>query len=127
MSDTLGEYYDALERLVKGRCIRVPNGSKISNDAVALEAGRSKGSIKKSRAVFADLIAAIRAAAERAAKERNPDKERLARAKDSETELQQKLDAALAREASLLFENYELKKKLAALEGGNVLPLRPRQ
>ena len=37
----------------------VPKNSKITNDSVALEAGRSKGSIKKSRHVFADLILAI--------------------------------------------------------------------
>ncbi|WP_322050652.1 hypothetical protein [Paraburkholderia bannensis] len=127
MSDALSAYFEALERLAKGKCIRVASGTKISNDAVALEAGRSKGSIKKSRAIFADLIVAIRAAAERAAKERNPDKERLQQSKVAAKQLQEQLDAALAREASLVFENYELKKRLVALEGGNVLPLRPRQ
>lgn len=34
------------------------------------------------------------------------------------------LDAALARELSLLAELYETKKKLAQLKGENVLPLR---
>ena len=59
----LDDYFAALERLKKGTSKIVPKGTKITNDAVALEAGRGKGSIKKSRLVFADLIAAIDEAA----------------------------------------------------------------
>lgn len=59
----LDDYFAALERLKKGTSKKVPKGTRITNDAVALEAGRGKGSIKKSRLVFADLIAAIEEAA----------------------------------------------------------------
>ncbi|SPD37126.1 conserved protein of unknown function (plasmid) [Cupriavidus taiwanensis] len=66
MSSALTDYFLALERLKKGQPQVVPKGTKITNDAVSLEAGRGKGTIKKSRAIFADLIKAIEeAAAER--------------------------------------------------------------
>lgn len=49
-------YFSALERLIKNVPVNVPLGTKISYDAVSLEAGKSKGSIKKSRPIFTDLI-----------------------------------------------------------------------
>ena len=55
-SDPLADYFEALDRLQKGRPRIVPLGTKITNDAVSLEAGRKKGSIKKSRDLFKDLI-----------------------------------------------------------------------
>lgn len=124
MSNALTDYFDALERLVAGTPKVVAPGSKITNDAVALEAGRGKGSIKKSRDIFADLIVAIDRAAETQAKAANPDKERLTRLKASAEDYREKWEAALGREVCLLREVYELKKQLAALTGGNVLPIR---
>lgn len=53
------EYWDALSRLQKGTPIRVPKNSLINKDTVALEAGRKRGSIKKSRDSFSEIIAAI--------------------------------------------------------------------
>ncbi|MEK6290834.1 MAG: hypothetical protein V4793_05485 [Paraburkholderia tropica] len=50
MSDAMTDYYAALERLKKRK------GARINNDTVAIEAGRKKGSIKKSRPLFAQLI-----------------------------------------------------------------------
>ena len=64
MTDSFLEYYEALERLKKDTPMRVLKGTKITNDAVSLEAGRGKGSIKKSRPIFADLIVAIQIASE---------------------------------------------------------------
>ena len=61
--NTLQDYFDALERLKNNKTINVPLGTKISNDAVSLEAGRKKGTIKKSRPQFAELIAKIDTAA----------------------------------------------------------------
>ncbi|WP_205700400.1 hypothetical protein [Crenobacter intestini] len=118
------DYYDALERLVAGTPKVVALGTKITNDAVALEAGRGKGSIKKSRDIFADLIVAIDQAAEAQAKAAKPDKERLAKLKASADDYREKWEAALGREVCLLREVYELKKQLAALTGGSVLPIR---
>ena len=44
----LNDYYAALERLKANKPIILPKGSAINNDTVALEAGRKRGSIKKS-------------------------------------------------------------------------------
>ncbi len=56
MSKTMKEYDDALDRLVKNCPIIVPIGSKINNDTVSLEAGKKRGSIKRKREIFWDLI-----------------------------------------------------------------------
>lgn len=124
MSDTMQEYYNALDRLKKGRLTVVPKGSKINNDNVALEAGRGKGSIKKSRDVFADLIKAIDEAAAEQSKPVNEHKVRLSKANSTAEQLRILLEAALGREMSLLYELYETKKELSRLTGGNVLPIR---
>ena len=62
--NALNEYYAALERLKANKPTILPKGSAINNDTVALEAGRKRGSIKKSRHVV--LIEAIELAAEQA-------------------------------------------------------------
>jgi len=120
----LNAYYAALERLKRGTSANVPKGTKITNDAVALEAGRGKGSIKKSRDVFADLIIAIDEAAAEQAKPKNEQKVRLEKAKGTADHFRRELEAALGREVSLLQELFETKKKLAKLTGGKVLPIR---
>lgn len=56
----LDEYYEALNRLIQNKPINVPKGTKINNDTVALEAGRKRGSIKKSRTIFLELIESIK-------------------------------------------------------------------
>ena len=118
----MDDYLAALDRLKRGRPARVAKGTKITNDAVALEAGRGKGSIKKSRPVFTSLIAAIAAAA---GETDDVDQQRLlAKAKTSAFKYREDLEAALGRELSLLHELYSVKKQLAALTGSNVLPLR---
>lgn len=55
----ISEYEEALERLINNKPINVPKGSKINKDTVALEAGRKRGSIKKIRDIFVDLIQKI--------------------------------------------------------------------
>lgn len=125
MTQPLEDYFEALARLKAGRPIRVPKEGKITNDSVALEAGRGKGSIKKSRAVFSDLIQAIDEAAAEQAKGTNQQREKLDKAKSTAEQYRRDLEAALARELSLLYELYEVKKRLAKLTGENVLPIRP--
>lgn len=61
--NVMQEYYDALERLEANKPIIVSFGTKITNDAVSLESGRKKGTIKKSRPQFTELIAEIELAA----------------------------------------------------------------
>lgn len=125
-SQPLGEYFAALQRLKKGQPNVVPKGTKITNDAVALEAGRGKGSIKKSRVVNADLIQAIDDAAAEQSKPKIEQKVQLSKSKGTAEQLRRDLEAAFGREISLLNELYETKKKLARLTGEKILPLRGR-
>lgn len=123
MSEMLGEYFEALERLKQGKPLHVSVGTKISNDSVALEAGRNKGAIKKSRSIFADLIVAI----EVAAKEQKilpTDQRKVLKLQDEVNTLRKDLERALGREMSLLYENYQLKKQLNTLNGVHVIPIR---
>lgn len=123
MSEALIEYFEALERLKVNKPICIDIGTKISNDSVALEAGRSKGAIKKSRLIFADLIVAI----DSAAKEQNItplDQRKLLKIQEELKTVREDLEKALGREISLLYENYQLKKQLNALNGSNIIPIR---
>ncbi len=58
-NEIIDDYFEALARLKSNSPIRIPKDSKISNDNVSLEAGRKKGTIKKSRPIFDELITAI--------------------------------------------------------------------
>lgn len=120
----MNDYFEALNRLKEGKPNVVDKGTRITNDAVALEAGRGKGSIKKSRPVFTELIAAIDEAARIQALSRHAQKVKLDKAKSLADEYLGKWESALCRELCLLRELAELKKKLAKLTGENVLPIR---
>lgn len=120
MSETITDYYAALERLKKRQ------GARINNDTVAIEAGRKKGSIKKSRPQFTRLIEAIDAASAVAGRPKLELTDRLNRAKGDAKDLQAQLDESLARELALLRQVFNLRKELVALRGGSVLPLQPR-
>lgn len=101
------KYFQALDRL-KAR------GEPINNDAVAKEAGSGKGSIKKSRTVYADLLSAIETAAleqkqAKAAADPTP------QLKLQIATLQQRLDGALEREVCLLNEVYQLREEVRQL------------
>ncbi|MEX3992725.1 hypothetical protein AB4Y35_18365 [Paraburkholderia sp. EG286A] len=119
------EYKDALERLRKGDTLRVPAGTRISNDAVSLEAGRGKGTIKKSRASFDELIRAIEAAAKEQEEqilsaEAGPQKAAVAdEAKVTDTKNFRMYQEALGREVSLLYENQALKEERDSLRTEN--------
>lgn len=124
LGQPLGDYFAALDRMKKGTPNIVPKGTKITNDSVALEAGRGKGSIKKSRPVFAGLIAAISEAGLTQASPARENQERLSKAKALAGDYRSKWEGALARELCLLREIAELRKTLARLTGGTVLPIR---
>lgn len=117
-------YFEALERLKINKPTKVAVGTKITNDSVSIEAGRSKGSIKKSRPGFQVLIDAIDLAAEEQSKQVDAVKIKVDGAETRAAQFLAERDAALAREISLLRELYALKKELAALSGANVLPIR---
>lgn len=65
------DYYDALERLINNEPLILPKDSKINNDTVALEAARKRGSIKKNREVFKNLITKINKACKQKNLEKN--------------------------------------------------------
>lgn len=62
MSKALKNFYDALQRLVDGKPKVITGAYSINNDTVALEAGRKRGTIKKSRPELFELIVDIVAA-----------------------------------------------------------------
>lgn len=105
------QYFAALDRL-KAR------GAPISNDAVALEASKGRGSIKKSRPAHAELIAAIDNAMTEQQETRvavNP----VPGLKSDIEELKRRLDQSLDREVALLHELYDLRAKVNQLSEEN--------
>ena len=123
MTTALHDYFEALERLKKNRPINVSKGTKISNDAVALEAGRNKGSIKNSRPVFSDLITAIKEAKDEQSKQHNLLKVKLNRKNAQYSKLRQLHEESLGRELSLLYEIHELKQELYKRSSSKVISL----
>lgn len=95
------QYFAALERL-KAR------GAPISNDAVAIEAGKGRGSIKSSRPAYAKLIEAIEEASKQQ-KEASVVADPIPGLQRDIHNLAQKLDQSLEREVALLNELYDLR------------------
>lgn len=124
MSEILREYFAALERLKIGRPVNVPKGAKITNDSVSLEAGRKKGTIKKSRPIFGELIKAIDEAAKVESKPHDEVQERLDAAKAEIARYRALWEEALAREVSLVRQLWDEReiwaKERAALTGSKV-------
>ena len=56
MSKAVKNFYNALQRLIDGKPNIITGMYSINNDTVALEAGRKRGAIKKSRPELAELI-----------------------------------------------------------------------
>jgi hypothetical protein len=108
----VGKYFEALERL-RAR------GASINNDTVALEAGSGRGSIKKSRAGYAELIAAIDQAAKEQVEGRAASDPLPGRRSDIEG-LRARLDAALEREVNLLHEVLTLREQNRQLKEGRL-------
>lgn len=111
------KYHAALKRLVD-------RGDPISNDAVALEAGSGRGSIKKSRSAYTSLIADIEAAEKKRLEQRS--------AADPVPALQvrvdlltRRLDQSLERELSLLNEVYSLREELRQARIGRPVAVKP--
>ena len=113
----LNEYYAALERLKVNKPTILPKGSAINNDTVALEAGRKRGSIKKSRHVT--LIEAIELAAQQVgqnvlspAQQIEQAKTKTKAVKSAYEQLKEDYEKLLEKCSSLLVENFELRRKL---------------
>ena len=111
----LNDYYAALERLKANKPIVLPKGSAINNDTVAMEAGRKRGSIKKSR--HAALIEAIEQAAQAAGQNVLSPAQRIEQAKTKTKavksdyeQLKEDYEILLEKCNSLLMENFELRQ-----------------
>lgn len=112
----LDEYYAALERLKANKPNVLAKGFAINNDTVALEAGRKRGSIKKSR--HAALIEAIELAAQEAGQNVLSPTQQVEKAKNKTKavktdyeQLEEDYEILLGKCNSLLLENFELKQK----------------
>ncbi|HJF26765.1 MAG TPA: hypothetical protein K8V79_00660 [Acinetobacter lwoffii] len=113
----VNEYYAALERLKSNKPMVLPKGSAINNDTVALEAGRKRGSIKKSR--HAALIDAIEQAAQQVGQNVLSPAQRIEQAKtktkavkSAYEQLEEDYEKILEKYNSLLLENFELRQKV---------------
>ena len=111
------EYYAALERLKANKPTVLPKGSAINNDTVALEAGRKRGSIKKSR--HTALVEAIEQVAQEAGQNVLSPTQRIEQAKNRTKaakfdyeQLQEDYEKLLEKCNSLLVENFELRRKM---------------
>ena len=112
----LNEYYAALERLKANKPTTLPKGSAINNDSVALEAGRKRGSIKKSR--HATLIDAIEQAAQQVgqnvlspAQQIEQAKTKTKAVKSAYEQLEEDYEKLLEKYNSLLLENFDLRQR----------------
>jgi hypothetical protein len=112
MPEILAEYFSALARLKAGCPERIEKSVQISKDAVSLEAGRKKGTIKKSRAIFRDLILAIEAAAaEQSYHQKRAD--RLPLLKEEAAKYRELWEEALSREISLVNQLWRERREWA--------------
>lgn len=116
----LNEYYAALERLKANKPSILPKGSTINNDTVALEAGRKRGSIKKSR--YAALAEAIELAAQAAGQNVLSPAQRIEQAKSKTKavksdyeQLKEDYEKLLEKCNSLLLENFKLRQSARTL------------
>ena len=126
MSKALINLNEALNRLISNTPIRVPKGSKINNDTVALEAGLKRGAVKRSRPELAELLDDIKEAeAKRLGKEYSKKNSKIVmqtetlKLKQQLKELQDKYDTQLSQINSLIFENHRLKREIQFLTQEN--------
>ena len=124
MSKTLKNFYDALQRLIDEKPKVITGTYSINNDTVALEAGRKRGTIKKSRTELTELIMAIsEAEARRTGKSENTKidirdiklQEAQDRIKELENELSEvkdKYKKQLAQLNILSFRNLQLHREV---------------
>jgi len=112
MNYTLQEYFEALKRLKSNKPINIPKNSKINNDSVALEAGRKRGSIKKSREIFSELIESINNASRESTSKYDKLESKLFKLKKDVEKYKEMYEKALNRELMYLERINELEKQL---------------
>lgn len=108
----MNDYWDALQRLKSNKSVKIPQGSLINKDTVALEAGRKRGSIKKSRPVFFELIVAIEQAALETPNQEPDLKVKLVNERSQKNNYRELYHQSLNRELMLLDRLANLEKQL---------------
>ena len=121
INKTLEEYYEALHRLINNNPVNVPKNSKINKDTVALEAGRKRGSIKKSREVFLELIEAIEKASAEKSKSTSQHMEQITKIKDKMNSFKHLYEDALNRELMYIERINELEKALKNISSNKII------
>ncbi len=113
---SLDKYFDALDRIKNNNPIFVPKGSRINNDSVALEAGKTRGSIKKSRKTFTSLIEEIEKAAQlQSEQEINTVTHQLEKRKSEKEHYRNLYHQSINRELMLLEKLAEIEKQVSAI------------
>ena len=112
-------YLSALERLKNNTPVVLPKGTRISKDTVALEAGRKRSSIKKSRPQFASLIEEIELAASIQSKPEDDSKGYLDKLKTEKDHYKSLYQQSLNRELMLVKRLSDLEKLLSNEVGKN--------
>jgi len=120
MASVLDDYFASLKRLKENKPEVLPKESPINNDTVALEAGRNRGSIKKSRPIFDDLIAAINSASSEAQEKKGSNERRVSKLSFEKTQYKELYEESLGRELSLINEIRLLKEEVKRLKGGSL-------
>lgn len=121
INKTLEEYYEALHRLINNNPVNIPKDTKINKDTVALEAGRKRGSIKKSREVFLELIEAIKKASEDKSKNTSQHIEQITKIKDKMNNFKHLYEEALNRELMYIERINELEKALKNISSNKII------
>ncbi|MFT6405931.1 MAG: hypothetical protein ACJAVI_004655 [Candidatus Azotimanducaceae bacterium] len=117
--NSLGDYWEALERIRAGKPTRIPKGSPLNKDTVALEAGRKRGAIKKSRANYRDLIRAIDSANSLQTVPLRTD-DKIKRERQRSLNYREMYHKSINRELMLIERLSQLEKELAKFE--NIIP-----
>jgi hypothetical protein len=120
MASVLDDYFASLKRLKENKPEVLPKESPINKDTVALEAGRKRGSIKKSRHIFEDLIAAIDSASSEAQEKKGSHERRVSKLSSEKTQYKELYEESLGRELSLIYEIKLLKEEVKRLKRGSL-------
>lgn len=131
MSKAIKNFEDALQRLIDGQPKFITHPYSINNDTVALEAGRKRGAIKKSRLELAELLVAIMEAEARRTGKNGKEKadvrdiklaeakDRIKKLEDQLSEINEKYQAQKAQIAEVLYQNLQLRRELQGYKQKN--------
>ena len=131
MSKAIKNFEDALQRLIDRKPTIVTHPYSINNDTVALEAGRKRGAIKKSRPELAELLVAIAEAESRRIGQNGKDKadvrdikrteakEKIKQLEAELAEVNEKYQAQKAQIAEVSYRNLQLHRELQGFKQSN--------